>query len=423
MFAIEKWRPYLLGNFFTILIDHQTLKHLLDQRISTPSQHKWLSKLLGYNYTIEDKPGKANTVPDLLSRRHEVMAIQSVSAPIFDGIQLIDRACLSDPEAQAITTTISNGTPTKKGFTVAQGRLLYKDRIFVPATSDWRAKILHEFHSSFQAGHSGYLRTLIRVSCNFAWPGMRRDVKTFIAACDQCQRQNYESIHPPGLLQPLPIPDEVYVDITMDFVDGLPIFDGYNAITVVVDRFSKYAHFIAITHPYTASHIADIFMKEVFQLHGMPRSIVNDKDPIFISHFWTAFFKLQGTHLCRSSAYHPESDGQSEVVNRSLEHYLRCFVFDKPSSWSSFLHWAEWWNNTTFHSTIKMSPFQALYGRPPPSLSTYLPGTTKVHAVDTSLQARDQLLKDLKDHMANAQNRMKQHTDQRRTEREFNEGD
>ncbi|PRQ23185.1 putative nucleotidyltransferase, Ribonuclease H [Rosa chinensis] len=155
----------------------------------------------------------------------------------------------------------------------------------------------------------------------------------------------------------------------------------------------------------------------------MPKSIVSDRDPVFLSHFWTAFFKLQGTTLCHSSAYHPQSDGQTEVVNRSLEHFLRCFVLDKPSSWSELLHCAEWWYNTTYHSTIKMTPFQAVYGTPPPSVSQYSPGSSSVHAVDQALQDRNTLLQLLRSHMLEAQNRMKQQADRHRTEREFNTGD
>jgi hypothetical protein len=205
----------------------------------------------------------------------------------------------------------------------------------------------------------------------------------------------------------------------MNFIDGLLWSQGKNAILVVVDRLSKYGHFIAVAHPYTTVQIADIFMKEVFRLHGMPRSIVSDHDPIFLSRFWEAFFKLQGSLLCRSSAYHPQSDGQTEVVNHSLEHYLRCFVSDKPTTWYSFLHWAEWWYNTTFHSTIVMIPFQALYGTAPPSVSMYLPGTTNVNVVDVTLCNRDELLRSLKSHMSLARNQMKQFADKHRTEREF----
>ena len=97
----------------------------------------------------------------------------------------------------------------------------------------------------------------------------------------------------------------------------------------------------------------------------MPRTIVSDRDPIFLSQFWEEFFQLQGSSLCRSSAYHPQTDGQTEVVNRSLEGYLRCFAGHQPSTWTNWLPWAEWWYNTTFHSAIQLTPFEAVYGRPP----------------------------------------------------------
>lgn len=134
----------------------------------------------------------------------------------------------------------------------------------------------------------------------------------------------------------------------------------------------------------------------------MPRYIVSDRDPIFTSHFWEALFKLQGTKLCRISAYHPQSDGQTKVVNRSLEHYLLCFVADKPTTWTELLHWAEWWYNNTFHSTIQMTPFQAVYGSLPPSINRYLLETTAVNVVDLALPNRDDLLDPLKTHMTMA---------------------
>lgn len=300
LFAVDKWRHYILGRPFTILTDHQTLKHLLDQRISTPSQHKWLSKLMGYNYKIQFCAGPLNTVPDILFRTDELCPIQAISSPVFDSVAAIDRACSQDLEAQAIVLALQQAQPTKKGFSLLHGSLHYKDKILVPSTSDWRFKILSEFHLSLQAGHSGYLHTFVRLARNFSWTSMRKDVKRFVVACDQCQWQNYETLKPPGLLHPLPVPDTIWVDISMDFINGLPISQGKNVILVVVDRLSKYAHFIAISHPYTAIGIVDIFLKEIFQLYGMPRSIVSDRDPIFTSHFWETLFKLQGTKICIS---------------------------------------------------------------------------------------------------------------------------
>lgn len=183
---------------------------------------------------------------------------------------------------------------------------------------------------------------------------------------------------------------------------------------MVVDRLSKYAHFIPLAHPYTASKVAELFVRDVVRLHGPPRSIVSDRDPIFIGNFWESFFSLQKTQLCRSSAYHPQSDGQIEVTNRTLECYLRCFAGERPSTWVSCLPWAEWWYNTTYHSAIKMTPFEAVYSRPPPSISSYVPGSTVVHVVDVALRSRDQTLACLKSNMAAAQNRMKRLADLKR---------
>ncbi|KAM2879226.1 hypothetical protein FF1_014748 [Malus domestica] len=244
-----------------------------------------------------------------------------------------------------------------------------------------------------------------------------------MAECTECQRQNIEHIHPHGLLQPLPIPTGIWQDISLDFIKGLPLSNRYTVILVVVDRLSKYGHFIPLKHPYTTASIADTFIKEVFRLHSMPKSIVSDRDPIFISNFWQEFFKLQGNKLCPRSAYHPQTDGQTKVLNRTLEHYLRCFSTDKPSNWSSLIPCAEWWYNTTFQSAIKMSPYQAVYGIEPPSIRMYIPGSIAVHSIDAALQDRDMLLRLLRTKLQMAQNRMRQVYDQKRTDREFSISD
>jgi len=138
---------------------------------------------------------------------------------------------------------------------------------------------------------------------------MRKEVRRFIKECDKCQQNKSENIHPAGLLQPLSIPTKVWTDISLDFIEGLPNSEGYRVIMVVVDRLSKYAHFIPISHSYTASKIAQVFLANIFKLHGLPNSIVTDGDPTFTSTFWKELFKLQGTTLKFSSAYHPQTDG------------------------------------------------------------------------------------------------------------------
>lgn len=189
----------------------------------------------------------------------------------------------------------------------------------------------------------------------------------------------------------------------MDFITGLPPSQGKTTIMVVVDRLSKHAHFSTLGASFTAQQVAELMVKDVIKIHGVPAQIISDRDPIFMSNFWRELFRLQGTMLAMSTAYHPQTDGQTEVLNRYLEDYLRCFAGDNPKQWSRFLPWAEWHYNTTWHSAIKMSPFEAVFGRSPPSLQDYLAGTSAVAAVDEWLTDRTVLLSTLKENLRRAQ--------------------
>ncbi|KAK9672899.1 hypothetical protein RND81_12G133200 [Saponaria officinalis] len=198
---------------------------------------------------------------------------------------------------------------------------------------------------------------------------------------------------------------------------------GNDSILVVVDRLSKAAHFIPLKHPYSAPEVAQAYFDNVYKLHGMPEHIVSDRDPIFISNFWQELFAVQGVELDHSSAYHPQSDGQTEVLNRCLETYLRCFCSEVPNDWCKWVPAAEFWYNTSYHQSLKCSPYEVLYGQPPPIHLPYLPGESKVEAVDRTLLAREEALKGIRLNLARAQNRMKQLADKDRSEREFEEGD
>lgn len=209
----------------------------------------------------------------------------------------------------------------------------------------------------------------------------------------------------------------------MDFIEGLPKSEGYSVILVVVDRLTKYAHFIPIKHPYTAATIAQIFLDNIVKLHGLPASIVTDRDTIFVSQFWKALFKLYKVDLQLSISYHPQTDGQLERVNQCLEMYLRCAVHDSPKSWKSWLSLAELWYNSSLHTALGCSPFKALYGYEPnlgvvPVITPETPPS-----VAKIIENRELHLQSLEDNLAKAQNMMKLLADQKRQDYSFSIGD
>jgi len=222
--------------------------------------------------------------------------------------------------------------------------------------------ILQEFYSSRIRGHAGFLRTYTRIAPSFAWQGVHCDVRAWVRAGQVCQRAKHVQTSPARLLSPFPIPNKVWVII------GLPVSRGYSVIFVVVDCLSKYGHFALLQTSFTVIKVAKVFVANVVKLHGFPRSIVSDRDKVFISSFWQHLFKLHGTSLKMSPAYHPQTDGQSEAVNKCLEMYLHCFSSDQPHQWVQFFPWAEFWYNSSFHTSMGMTSFKVLYGNDPLSI-------------------------------------------------------
>jgi transposase InsO family protein len=192
----------------------------------------------------------------------------------------------------------------------------------------------------------------------------------------------------------------------MDLIEGLPLPLG-STVILVVDRFTKYGHFLSLSHPYKASKVAQIFLAKVLKLRGMPKTIVSDEDPIFTSSFWRELFHLQGISLTFSSAYHPQSDGQVEALNKCLETYLKCYAVAKPKEWSVWLSTAEWWYNTTNHSFTGFIPFEVVYRYSPPSLLSYVLGTFENITVDIQLKDRNTVINLPNEHLQQAQNCMK----------------
>jgi len=415
--AVQNWEQYLCSRPFVIFTDQKSLKWLLEQKISTPFQQFWLSKLMGFQYEIHYKKGAENTVADALSRvpGAEIlsMAVSSIQSNVLDFIKA---SYALDSNLQHIQDQLQQGQKPPH-YTMQDGLLRKKGRLVIGPDLALREKLLQWVHDSPFGGHSGRDATLKRLKSLFWWRGMTKAVQAHVRKCVTCQSCKYDTSPNPGLLQPVQLPQEVWQDVSMDFIEGLPKSCGKEVIFVVVDRFSKYAHFISLSHPYTAIDVAQAYLDHVFKLHGWPQSIISDRDKVFLSDFWQALLSIHGTTLLMSTAYHPQTDGQTEVVNRCLETYLRCMCNEKTSEWSRWLPLAEWWYNTTFHSAIELTPYEVVYNQPPPVHLPYVPGETKIDAVDRSLQRREAMIQMLKFFLLRAQHRMKMQADRHRSER------
>jgi hypothetical protein len=422
--AVKKWRTYLLGRKFVIHTDQRSLRELMTQVIQTPEQQFYLAKLLGYSYEIVYKPGNQNRVADALSRIHDSpQAFLAITIPHFEFLNKLKADLKDDPEFQSLVQKILQNPSLYDKFQVLDDLLFYQGKLYIPTQSRFKHMLLEEFHSSTIGGHSGIHKTLGRLRENVYWEGMHKDVNEFVKNCLVCQETKIPPHLPYGLLQPLPLPTAVWEDISLDFIIGLPSFQTYTVVLVVVDRFSKAAHFGMLPHNFTAHKVADLFADMVFKHHGMPKSIVSDRDAIFLSQFWQQLFKNCGTTLRMSSAYHPQSDGQIEIVNKALQQYLRCFVNAQPKAWGKFLHLAEWHYNTTTHASTGFSPFHVVFGKPPPAIPQYIAGSSRLEAVDTTLTTRDDILETLKKKLQKAQTAMKFYADKRRLQHPFKEGD
>lgn len=209
----------------------------------------------------------------------------------------------------------------------------------------------------------------------------------------------------------------------MDFVEGLPLSRSPNSVLVVVDKFSKFAHFLPLRHPFTAASVARVFMDNIFKLHGLRVAIISDRDKVFTSKFWQTLFQLAGTELRMSIAYHPQSDGQTERVNQCMETYLRCFGHACPKSWSQWLSLAEYWYNTSCHSALGWSPFEVLYGCQPRHLGLGISMAVPVPELQEWLEDRELMQSLVRQHLLRAQARMKRQANKHRVDRQFTVGD
>lgn len=422
--AVDHWRSYLQLGEFLIFTDQKSLTHLNDQRLNTTWQQKVFTKLLGLQYWIVYKPGADNRVADALSRRsHSSKELMAISAAVPSWLQDIAASYVNDSKAQDLIIKLSVKGTSDDNYSFQQGLLRYKGRIWVGTDVTLQQRIISAFHDSAMGGHSGFPVTYHRLKQLFGWTGLKAAVKQFVSSCPTCQQAKPDRTRYPGLLQPLAVPTMAWQSISLDFVEGLPSSGGKNCILVVVDRFSKYAHFIPLSHPFTALSVAKLFLQHIYRLHGLPTSIVSDRDRVFTSQLWQELFRLADVSLKMSTAYHPQMDGQMERVNQCMETFLRCFVNACPSKWLNWIYLAEYWYNTSWHSSLGFSPFYVLYGHHPRHFGITAQAAVASTSLTDWMQQKSLMIELIQQHLKRAQERMRLQANKSRSEREFALGD
>ena len=386
--CFKEWRVYLEGarHQITVLCDHKNLGYFTTSKALNRRQARWSEQLGSIDFSIIFQPGKLNTKADLLSRRADYAADPKESAPALLGptritMMATDEANDADPysmdppsieemitlqsqdkHANGILTELANDTPANytKDYSKDDGLLLFGGKIYTPAKA--RLRIMTHFHDPEVSGHHGLAKTLDLIQRQYYWPGIRSAVESFILTCQTCARNKTPRHKPHGLLQQLPVPERPWSSVSMDFIVKFPASSGYDSVFVVVDRLTKMAHFIPCNESMTSEDLAQLFLDKIFRLHGLPDSIISDRGSVFTSAFTQSLCRLLGIKHLKSTAYHPQTDGQTERVNQILEQYLRIYVNYQQDDWVNLLPLAEFAYNNAKHSSTDCSPFYANFG-------------------------------------------------------------
>ncbi|GJR45612.1 reverse transcriptase domain-containing protein [Tanacetum coccineum] len=331
VFALKMWRHYLYDTKCVVFTDHKSLQHILDQKELNMRQRRWLELLSDYDCELRYHPGKANVVE---ARKEEYYGTEDLSG------------------------MIQNLEPR------TDGTLCLKNRSWIPCFGDLRALIMHESHKSKYSIHPGSDKMYQDLKKLYWWPNMKAEIATYVSKCMTCAKVKAEYQKPSGLLVQPKIPKWKWENITMDFVTKLPkTASGQDMIWVIVDRLTKSAHFLPAKENDSMEKLTRQYLKEVVSRHGVPVSIISDRDGRFVSQFWQSLQEAFGTQLDMSTTYHPETDGQSERTIQTLEDMLRACVIDFGKGWDRHLPLIEFSYNNSYHTSIKAAPFEALYGR------------------------------------------------------------
>jgi hypothetical protein len=344
--ALKIWRHYLMGAHYNIYTDHKSLKYIFTQADLNMRQRRWLELIKDYDLEVHYHPGKANVVADALSRKVQCncMNMDARITTLCDelcklNLEVIPSGTLSyivveptlqigDKGVQVIKEMIKQKAEKYKCFRQdSKGILWFGDRLVVPKNPELRKKILDEAHLSKFSMHPSSNKMYHDLRSLYWWTRMKREIAKYIAECDTCQRVKASHLKVAGTLQPLLVPTWKWEDICMDFIVGFPnTFRYHDSIWVIMDRLTKTAHFLPVHTTYKTEKYAKIYIDQIVRLHGIPKTIVSGRGALFVAHFLEQLQKSLGTHVIRSSAYHPQTDGQIERVNQILEDMLRACV-------------------------------------------------------------------------------------------------